>query len=78
MTGHKKESCLLELVDNTMLTLEVNEKAKATLGQRFRAVGIRLYKRGELKKGNNYPMRRNRGNPKDTLTVSRFRAGISR
>ena len=58
-----------------MLSLEVNEKEQAP--QRIRAVGMCFYKKGDLKKGNNYQLRRNRDNPK-TLTVSRFGAGISR
>ena len=65
---------MLELV--AMLSLEVNEKEQAPLGQRIRAVGMCFYKKGDLKKGNNYQLRRNRDNPKDT--VSRFGAGISR
>ena len=43
---------MLELVDNTMLTLEVNEKEQAPLGQRILAMDICFYKRGELKKEN--------------------------
>ena len=69
---------MLELVDNTMLILEVNEKEKAPLGQRICAVGMHFYKRGELKKGNNYQLQRNSDNPNGTLTVSRFGARISR
>ena len=69
---------MLELADNTMLTLEVNENEKAILGQRICAVGMHFYKRGELKTGNNYQLYRNSDNPKDTLTVSRFGARISR
>ena len=65
---------MLELV--AMLSLEVNENEQAPLGQRIRAVGMCFYKKGDLKKGNNYQLRRNRDNPKDT--VSRFGAGISR
>ncbi|CAH3165849.1 unnamed protein product [Porites evermanni] len=49
-----------------MLSLEVNEKEQAPLGQRIRAVGMCFYKKGDLKKGNNYQLRRNRDNPKDT------------
>ena len=55
---------MLELV--AMLSLEVNEKEQAPLGQRIRAVGMCFYKKGDLKKGNNYQLRRNRDNPKDT------------
>ena len=55
---------MLELV--AMLSLEVNEKEQAPLGQRVRVVGMCFYKKGELKKGNNYQLRRNRNNPKDT------------
>ena len=55
---------MLELV--AMLSLEVNEKEQAPLGQRMRAVGMCFYKKGDLKKGNNYQLRRNRDNPKDT------------
>ena len=67
---------MLELVDTTMLTLEVNEKEQAPLGQRIRAVNMCFYKKGDLEKGNNYQLCRNSDNPKDT-TVSRFGAGIS-
>ena len=49
---------MLELVDTTVLTLEVNEKEQAPLGQRIRAVGICFYKKGDLEKGNNYQLRR--------------------
>ena len=50
-----------------MLSLEVNEKEQAPLGQRIRAVGMCIYKKGDLKKpGKNYQLRRNRDNPKDT------------
>ena len=66
-----------ELVDNTMLTLEVNEKEQAPLGQRIRAVGMCFYKRGDLEKGKNYQLHRNSDNPNDTLTVPRFGASIS-
>ena len=55
---------MLELV--AMLSLEVNEKEQAPLGQRIRAVGMFFHKKGDLKKGNNYQLRRNRDNPKDT------------
>ena len=47
-----------------MLTLEVNEKEQAPLGQRIRVVGMCFYKKGNLK-GNNYQLRRNSDNPKD-------------
>jgi len=47
---------MLELVDTTMLTLEVNEKEQVPLGQRICAVGICFYKRGDLEKGNNYQL----------------------
>ena len=60
-----------------MLTLEVNEKEQALLGQQIRAVDMCFHKRGDLKKGNNYPLRSNIDNPKDTLTVLRFGASIS-
>ena len=57
LTGYNTENIsrmtitfiLLELVDNTMLTLEVNEKEQASLGQRIRALGMCFYKRGDLK-----------------------------
>ena len=55
---------MLELV--AMLSLEVNEKEQAPLGQRIRAVGMCFYKKGDLKKGNNYQLHRNCDNPKDT------------
>ena len=55
---------MLELV--AMLSLEVNENEQAPLGQRIRAVGTCFYNKGDLKKGNNYQLRRNRDNPKDT------------
>ena len=55
---------MLELI--AMLSLEVNEKEQAPLGQRIRAVGMCFYKKGDLKKGNYYQLRRNRDNPKDT------------
>ena len=43
---------MLELVDTTMLTLEVNEKEQAPLGQRIHAVGMCFYKKkGTLRKG---------------------------
>ena len=42
---------MLELVG--MLSLEVNEKKQAPLGQRIRAVGMCFYKKVDLKKGNN-------------------------
>jgi len=48
-----------------MLTLEVNEKEQAPLGQQIRAVGMCFYKKGDLEKGDNYQLRRNCGNPKD-------------
>ena len=57
---------MLELVDNTMLTLEVNENEQAPLGQGIHAVGMCFYKRGDLNKGNNYQLRRNSDNPRDT------------
>ena len=34
-----------------MLSLEVNEREQAPLGQRIRAVGMCFYKKGDLKKG---------------------------
>ena len=49
-----------------MLTLEVNEKDQAPLGQRIRPVGMCFYKKGDLAKGNNYQLHRNSDNPKDT------------
>ena len=49
-----------------MLSLEVTEKEQAPLGQRIRAVGMCFYKKGDLTKGNNYQLRRNRDNPKNT------------
>ena len=57
---------MLELVDTTMLTLELKEKEQASLGQRIRAVGMFFYKKGDLEKGNNYQLHRNSDNPKDT------------
>ena len=42
---------MLELVDNTMFTLEENEKEQAPLGQQIHAVGMCFYKRGDLEKG---------------------------
>ena len=42
---------MLELVDTTMLTLEVKEKEQAPLGQRIHAVGMCFYKKGTLRKG---------------------------
>ena len=57
---------MLELVDTTMLTLEENEKEQAPLGQRIRAMGMCFYKKGDFEKGNNYQLRRNSDNPKDT------------
>ena len=43
---------MLALVDTTMLTLrDANEKDEAPLGQRIRAVGMRFYKKGDLKRG---------------------------
>ena len=66
---------MLELVDTTMLTLEVNEKEQAPLGQRIRAVDMCFYNKEDLAKGKNYQLRRNSDKPKDT--VSRFGAGIS-
>jgi len=43
---------MLELVNTTMLALEVNKKEQAPLGQRIRAVGMCFYlKRGTLRKG---------------------------
>ena len=56
---------ILELIDTTLLTLEVNEKEQAPLGQRIRAVGKCFYKKGDLEKGDNYQLRRNRDNSKD-------------
>ena len=56
---------MLELVDTAMLTLEVNEKEQAPLGQRIRAVGMFFYKKGDFEKGNNYQLRRNSDNPRD-------------
>ena len=61
--GGNKQILLLLLL---LLLLEVNEKEQAPLGQRTRAVGMCFYKKGDLKKGNNYQLRRNRDNPKDT------------
>jgi len=39
--SHDHHLHMLALVDTTMLTLEVNEKEQAPLGQRMCAVGIR-------------------------------------
>ena len=60
---------MLELVDNTMFTLEEITKEPAPLGQQIRAVPRHGFadKRGDLKKGNNYQLRSNSDNPKDTL-----------
>ena len=56
-----------------MLTLEVNEKEQAPLGQRIHGVGLCFYnKRGTF----NYRLRRNSNNPKDTLTVPKFGASV--
>ena len=49
-----------------MLTLEVNEKEQAPLGQRIHAVGMCFYKKGYLEKGNNYQLHRNSDNLKAT------------
>ena len=57
---------MLALVDTTMLTLKVYEKEQAPLGQRIRAVGMCFYKKEDLEKGDNYQLRRNSDNPKDT------------
>ena len=57
---------MLELVDTTMLTLEVDEKEQAPLGQRICAVGMCFYKKGDPEKRNNYQLPRNSDNPKDT------------
>ena len=57
---------MLELVDNTVSTLEVNEEEQAPLGQRIRAMGVCFHKKGDLKKGDNYQLCRNSSNPKDT------------
>ena len=66
--SHMMITCIimLELVDTTMLTLEVNEKEQAPLGQPIHAVGMCFYKNGDLEKGNNYQLRRKSDNPKDT------------
>ena len=57
---------MLALADTTLLTLEVNEKEQAPLGQRIHALGICVYKKGDLEKGDNYQLLRNSDNPKDT------------
>ena len=49
-----------------MLTLEVNEKEQALLGQQIYAVDMCFYKKGDLEKGINYQLRRNSDNPKNT------------
>ena len=68
---------MLELVYTKKLTLEVNEKEQAPMGQRIRPVGMCFsLKKGDLEKGNNYQLRRNSEIPK-TRTVSRFGAGIT-
>ena len=59
-----------------MLSLEVNEKEQAPLGQRIRAVDMCFYKKGDLKKRNNYQLRRNRDNPKDTKCFDDARTDI--
>ena len=51
LTGHKTDQILLELVDNTMLTLEVNEKAKATLVSDSVPWAYAFTKEGNLGKG---------------------------
>ena len=73
LTGHNRSHQshddhlhMLELVDNTVSTLEVNEKEHAPLGQRIRAMGVCFHKKGDLKKGDNYQLCRNSNNPKDT------------
>ena len=48
-----------------MLTLEVNEKERAPLGQRVRTVGKCFYKKEDFAKLKNYELRRNSDNPKD-------------
>ena len=45
--SHDNHLHMLELVDNTMLTLEVNEMEQAPLGQQIRALGMCFFKRGE-------------------------------
>ena len=57
---------MLELIDTTLLTLGVIGKEQAPLGQRIRAVGICFYKKGDLDKGDNYQLRMNSDNSKDT------------
>ena len=57
---------LAHTVDTTMLTLEVNEKEQAPLGQQIRPVGMCCYKKWDLEKGNNYQLCSKRNNPKDT------------
>ena len=65
---------MLELVDTTMLTLEVNEKEQAPLGQRIRAMSMCFYKkRGTSRKGITISCIRIARIPKK-LTVSRFGA----
>ena len=56
---------MLELVDTTMLSLEVNEKEQAPMGQGIHAVGMCFFIKGDLEKRNNYQLRRNSENPKD-------------
>ena len=57
---------MLALVDTTLLTLEVNEKEQAPLGQWIRTVGICFFMKGDLEKRDNYQLRRNSDSPKDT------------
>ena len=66
---------MLELVDNTVSTLEVNEKEQAPLGQRIRAMGVCFYKKRTLRKGIATSCVGIATIPK-TLTVSRFGASI--
>ena len=53
---------MLELVAGRYHDVE----ASSSLGQRIRAVGVCFYKKRGAKKGNNYQLRRNSDNPKDT------------
>ena len=68
---------MLALADTTLLTLEVNEKEQAPLGQRIRAVGIYFYKKGDPEKWKTTSCVGIATIPK-TRTVSKVGAGISR
>ena len=50
---------LAHTVDTTMLTLRVNKREQAPLGQRIRPVGMCFYKKWDLEKGNIYQLSSN-------------------